>query len=248
MKKVIIIAMLFLNSTPNYAQTEGKITYKEINKLEIDLPEGLDIDLGEFLPESQSTYMELFFNKHQAVYKNGINNESGDSEMESDDGSIKIMIQHDDTEEILYTNLLEKKTVHQKGFMGKNFIVKETIPSIKWKLTGEKVKYLGYECQKAVSINDEGETIAWFAPEIQSQHGPRHYNQLPGAVLMLSTPDKKLEIMATEINMCTQSDEIIQVPTKGKEVTESEFEKIMKERTKNLQEMFGGQSSFIIGN
>ncbi len=105
--------------------------------------------------------------------------------------------------------------------------------------------YLGYECQKATSSSEEGETVAWFTPEIPVQHGPSSYNQLPGAILMLSTPEQKMEIMATEVILDESHQKEIKAPTKGKKVTNEEFEKIIEEKTKEMEEMYGGQGIII---
>ncbi len=247
MKNIIIAIGLCFSMLFVQAQDSGQIKYKETIKLDIqmDLPDG--IDLQGMFPESQTVYKDLLFTKNESVYKDAAENENTDQEMSSDDGSIKIVIQQSETDDILYTNISEKKTVHQTGFMGKEFRIIEKIERAKWRLSGEKIKYLGYECQKAVMIDEEDqEVIAWFTPEISTQVGPSHYGLLPGAILMLSTADKKLEIMATEIVLKDVSSDI-KIPSKGQKVTQEEYKKIVEEKTKEMEEMMGGRS-IIIGN
>ncbi len=245
MKKIAILALLLSIGVQLYAQNIGHIQYKQTLKLDfqMEMPEG--IDLSGMLPENQVFYKDLFFDQDQSLYKDAKENESIDTKMENEDGSIKIMIQTDETEEILFTDLNAQKSIHQQGFMGKYFLIEETLTKSKWKLTGEKIMYLDYECHKAISTNDEGETIAWFTPSIAVQHGPNGYNQLPGMILMLSTPNQTLEIMATKVTLDEAYEEKISAPTKGEKMNKEEFEKIIVEKTKEMQDMYGGKGVII---
>lgn len=253
MQQFTIVILLIISAISAFSQSSGIITYKETIKMEfeIDLPEGIDI--SGMLPESTTVYKDLYFNGKQSVYIDSKNNESADQELESDDGSVKIMIKMDANEDIYFTDLKSKLLSHQTSFMGKEFLIEKTFDNPKWKLTGEKVKYLGYECHKAellilAEADDEDESIivAWFAPTLQSQVGPKSYNSLPGAILMLSIDGDKQEYMATEINLETEVSHKIIKPTKGKSVTEAEFTQLIKEKEKEMKEMSGG--SFFIRN
>ena len=160
---------------------------------------------------------------------------------------MQIKFETTNEEDILFTDLKEKKSVHKRDLMGKAFLVEDIIKKTKWKLTGEKLKYLGYECQKAISTDGEKEIIAWFTPQIPVQHGPSSFNQLPGMVLMITTADQSMEIKATEIVLGSEFSEDIKMPTKGKKVSNEEFIEISEEKMKEMQEMMGGEG-FIIKN
>ena len=211
----------------------------------MDLPDG--IDLSGMIPESQSFNKELLFDQGKAIYRDSKTNENTDQEFTSDDGSLQIKFETTNEEDILFTDLKEKKSVHKRDLMGKAFLVEDIIKKTKWKLTGEKLKYLGYECQKAISTDGEKEIIAWFTPQIPVQHGPSSFNQLPGMVLMITTADQSMEIKATEIVLGSEFSEDIKMPTKGKKVSNEEFIEISEEKMKEMQEMMGGEG-FIIKN
>lgn len=256
MQQLFIGALILIGTISVIAQSSGSITYKETIKMDFDIdmpdmPEG--IDLSGMLPESTSAYKELYFDGKQSVYIDSKNNESSDQELESDDGSIKIMIKMDDNEEIFFTDLNSKMLTQQTSFMGKQFLIEQQVDKPKWKLTGEKVSYLGYECHKAELVipaieEEESESliVAWFAPSIQSQVGPSSYNSLPGAILMLSVDGDKHEYMASDINLTIDPTEKLTKPTKGKKVTEAEFTQLIKEKEAEMKEMSGG--SFFIRN
>lgn len=238
------------------SQQSGSIKYAESTKLEIKGIEG--IDLGDMMPSSIDTNKELFFDKKVTVYRDAADNVSEDIELESDDGSFQMVIGGSDTEEILYTDIKNKTTIHQTAFMSKEFLIEEKLEKLKWKLTNEKIKYLGYVCQKATAIQTvdptpgtdgaptERSVVAWFTSEIPVPIGPRRFNQLPGAVLMVSIDEGKTEIKATDVSFETPADDVLQKPTKGKKVTSEEYNKIVAQKMKEMSEMYGGREGGAI--
>ncbi len=244
MNKISIIIGLFIISCSLQAQKEGHIKYKETIKLEIDLGEEMEA-MKDMFPDKQTFNKDLFFNASSSVYRDSKDNENTDQEIGSEEEGFKIVIKRDDAENIFYTDHVDKKFINQTGFMGKTFLIEETMERPKWVLTGEKVKYLGYECHKATLQDEDKEFIAWFTPEIPVQVGPDSFSQLPGAILMLTQGDQSYEIMATEVNLRSVSDEELSVPTKGKKVTVEEYDKIVDEKTKEMEKMSGGNRIMI---
>ena len=231
-----IVVCLFLCQFLS-AQGDGKIVYNETIKLSF---EGMDEKMATMLPSSQSLKKELLFKDGKSLYQNVKGEALENLEMESEDGSFKIEMISDDTEDILYKNLTEKKTVHQKGLMGKSFVVSNELKKHKWKITNEKIKYLDYECQKAV-IEEEGKfVVAWFTSEIPVQMGPGMYHGLPGAILMISVNDGKQELKAIAVELGEIDD--LKKPSKGKKVTEDEYLKILEEKIKEMREMHGSET------
>ncbi len=232
------------------------IKYTETIKMdfEIETPDEASaqgIDISGLMPESMTQSKELYFTDSEFSFIDAKNNESQDQEMESDDGSVKIVIQMNEDDEIFYTNLSSANTIHQTSFMGKQFLIEQELAVPKWKLTGEKINYLGYECHKAeLFIPKSGKDkdkhiVAWFAPSIPFQVGPQNYHSLPGAILMLSENVDKVTYQATEINMDIDVSEKIKKPKKGKSVSPLEFEKIIEEKEKELKQLSGGNSIII---
>lgn len=246
MKKLSLLIALFSITQVISAQTSGVISYTATTKIEIkmdNMPAG--IDLSGMLPTSSTVSKELIFDKNESIYVDG-NELKEDTEISSDDGSFKMVIMESDVESKLYTDHKEKRSVSQEDFMGKAFIIEKEIPKINWKLTSEKIKYLGYECTKATSINEEGEEIvAWFAPAIRTQSGPGSYGQLPGAILMFSLDDGQVEIKATKVEL--KEVDKIEVPDDGKKVTKAEYEKIIEEKMKEMAKEYGGNTISIRG-
>lgn len=256
MKTFITLLLALILTSGLLAQNSGLIKYAVTTKIEIAGIEG--IDLGDMMPTSMDTNKDLYFDDMVTVYKDAADNVTEDIEMESDDGSFQMVIGQSSSEEILYTDLKNKTIINQTAFMSKEFLIEEKLEKLKWKLTTEKIKYLGYVCQKATAVQTvdpmhgteeeptERSIVAWFTSEIPAPIGPRSFNQLPGAVLMVSIDDGKTEIKATEVSLEAQGDDVLQKPTKGKKVTSEEYEKIIAEKMKEMAEMHGGRGSSII--
>lgn len=250
--------LLFILGTPFLnAQTNGTIKYTHTLKLEINMPEGMDV--GNLIPQQMTTLKELTFSDQLSLYKDAEENVSEDVEMESDDGSFKMTIESSDSEEILFTDLKAKRSMQQTSFMDKDFLIESIIERPKWKITSERIKYLGYVCQKATMVQiipanedigqerKEKQITAWFTSEIPVPIGPDTYNQLPGAILLLSIDGDKTEIKATEINIQPADEISIDQPTTGQKVSREEYEKIMTAKLKELESAYGGNgSTFMI--
>lgn len=231
-----------------FAQSEGKITYTEVFKLDIQI-EGISDEMLSMIPQSQSLQKELLFNKSESVFQNLKGEVTEDLDMSSDDGSFQIKIMmDDDVEDILYKDLKSKAMVHQKGIMGKPFVVNEDLNKIKWKITNDKVKYLDYECQKAVLENEDQFVVAWFTSQIPFQVGPSVYHGLPGAILMVSIDDGKVEFKANNVEFLDLDEGVLSKPTKGKKVSAEEYDEIQKEKEEEMIKMHTRTERRSIGN
>lgn len=101
-----------------------------------------------------------------------------------------------------------------------------------WKLVNE-TKYIdSYLCYKAtaeqVVVNSEGTfkhaIIAWYCPSIPFSYGPKGYVGLPGLILELQV--RNITWGATKIEL-SDKDVVIEMPTKGKVITEEEYVKMI---------------------
>ena len=101
-----------------------------------------------------------------------------------------------------------------------------------WKLENE-TKYIdSYLCYKATSeqivINSEGTfkhpIVAWYCPAIPFSFGPKGYQGLPGLILELQV--RNITWGATKIEL-SKDDKIIEKPTKGRLVTQEDYNKLM---------------------
>ncbi|WP_242156782.1 GLPGLI family protein [Aestuariivivens sediminis] len=79
----------------------------------------------------------------------------------------------------------------------------------------------------------------WYTPQIPINQGPDTYWGLPGLILEVNAD--RTTILCSKIIINPSDKETIKVPSKGKEVSQSEYDQIMKEKTEEMREMFRGR-------
>jgi len=79
---------------------------------------------------------------------------------------------------------------------------------------------------------------AWYTPEIPVSQGPGNYWGLPG--LILEVNDERTAILCSKIILNTDEKVAIQAPSKGKKVSQKEFDKIRAEKLEEMSERFRG--------
>ncbi|OBQ56558.1 GLPGLI family protein [Tamlana sp. s12] len=171
-----------------------------------------------------------------------------------------------------YKNVKSKAFIQKKDLFGKQFLIKDSLQSLDWKLTGES-KIIGqYTCFRAEAVKpktgfdfrdfrrpprDKAEesskkedqpeaeqqndikVVAWYTPQIPVNLGPDVYWGLPGLILEISADNTTILCSKIVINPSDKED--IKAPTKGKEVTQAEFDKISKEKMEEMRDMYRGR-------
>jgi GLPGLI family protein len=84
----------------------------------------------------------------------------------------------------------------------------------------------------------ENTITAWYCPEIPVNQGPENYWGLPG--LILEVNDGKTIILCSKIVMNPKDKVEIKPVVKGKEVSQKEYNEIIKKKMEEMQEMNGG--------
>ena len=144
-------------------------------------------------------------------------------------------------------------------------MVKDSLEIYDWKL-GNESKIIGkYLCFKATATrevesrsmsfgnkDDDEETneakittetkivTAWYTPDIPVGDGPNTYWGLPGLILELHDGDDMC-YLCTKIVLNSKDKTEIKAPTKGKVVTNEEYEKIMQKKMEEMQEQYRGR-------
>ncbi|MGY3791360.1 GLPGLI family protein [Aquimarina sp. 433] len=88
-------------------------------------------------------------------------------------------------------------------------------------------------------IPDEIEVVAWYTPEIPISQGPGLYWGLPG--LILEIQEGRTTLLCNKIVLNAEEREEIKAPTKGKEVSQAEFDEITKKKVEEMIEQFSTQ-------
>jgi GLPGLI family protein len=106
-----------------------------------------------------------------------------------------------------------------------------------WVFTNETKKINNYTCYKAtteyITINSRGKfkhpVIAWYCPEIPYQFGPAGYGALPGLILELQ--ERNIVFGAIKIQFKVSEEKIV-LPTKGKKISNEDYQNQIAEAVK----------------
>jgi len=179
-----------------------------------------------------------------------------------------------------YKDVKSKMYMVDKEFMGKEFLVKDSLPKLNWKLEPETKQIGGYTCYKATAVREASKTdfrnfrpkndddkktevkkettekktnfednfeipkeitiTAWYSPEIPINQGPENYWGLPG--LILEVNDGTTTILCSKIVLNAKEKVEIKAPTKGKEISQKEYDETVIKKMKEFREMNRGRA------
>lgn len=196
-------------------------------------------------------------------------------------GGMRMMASMSGSGGTMYKNVKEKYYAIDKELMGKEFLVKDSLASLNWKLEGETRVIGGYNCFKATAVvpvtqtdfrnlrpkrsedsaekkeekSEEKEkktnfmdnlempkdvvVTAWYTPEIPVNQGPDKYWGLPG--LILEVNDGKTVILCSKVVLNPKTKTDIKAPTKGKEISQKDFDETTTKKMQEMREMYQGR-------
>lgn len=238
MKLILSICTLFFILPLAQSQSTGKISYEDILDMHHSLPPEKE-ELKHMIPQYSTSKWELTFTDNESIYHpfketelTGANaNQSG------------YYMRFGRENRSVYKNLSKDKLTDSRDFMQKQFLIKGFVTTRQWKIGKKQKQILGYNCMEASCKIDSATMVtAWFSPQLPISNGPVDFQGLPGMILQISINDGERTITATEVKLKDVDTSVIIEPTKGKEVTSDEFEKIREEKMKemNLQQRGSG--------
>ncbi len=223
---LIIIIITFVQDCLTAQVDKATIKYKQTMYFEFE-------NMPADMPKSQESFMRLAIQKNESLYER-------DPDVKEDlpvgDNTPRMFRRmRERANRIYYKNLESRTVLEQTSFFGKDFLISDSLSSIKWKVNAaEQKSILGYVCMKATYKDSLTNLVVFFTPQISKSFGPDKYGGLPGVILEVQSA--QLHIIATEIK--TESGSVV-APTKGDNLTRKEFEKIREEKMKEQKEMWG---------
>jgi GLPGLI family protein len=143
----------------------------------------------------------------------------------------------------IYNDLGTRITTSQKVVFDATFLVKDTTRKIKWKITGETREIAGYTCRRANGIMmDSIYVVAFYTEKIHTSGGPESFNGLPGMILQVAVPHENMIWTATKVTDVPVEDKALQVPKKGKPITNAQLIATLHNLTKN----WGDEAQFYL--
>ncbi|MGZ4035235.1 MAG: GLPGLI family protein [Bacteroidia bacterium] len=248
MKKTIIFLMSLVTFGKTQAQnTEGVITYEEKIKMELNFGDGQPPPMVDstLLPKEHKMKRFLYFTSETSMYLPDKTEPGGEDIRKEADGA-EIHIKMDQPDNKTYCDLKNNKLIDQREFMTRKFLIESDINRSDWKLTGKQKMILNHNCQEATKQEGDNKISVWFTSEIPLSTGPSRFIGLPGMVLEVNINDGKQVVTATNIEFKTVDKTVFVKPKEGKKVTREEFNKIVDEKTKEMEKENGGNGNIII--
>jgi GLPGLI family protein len=132
-------------------------------------------------------------------------------------------------------------------FLGKVYIIKDTLQPQNWKILNDIKEVAGHICMDAFweDTLKHQKVVAWFAMDIPVSSGPERFCGLPGMILEVDMNEGAKVITADKIDLMTLTHEMdLPKKMKGKHIHEDDYTVIMKkhieERKANEEPWFWG--------
>lgn len=211
-----------------FGQQEGTIDYEIKVNMHRTLPPERG-EMKEMIPEFNTHASRLVFRSGETLYIN-TDAEEEDEEFGSEDGPVQVKMRRPMNE--YYFNHPIGRRVAMMEFLGKYFLIEDSIKSTPWKLTEETKSLLGFICRKAtVYYADRDQNItAWYSENLPPFIGPESFSGLPGTILAIDINGGERTITARKISFDKISKGALRIPTKGQKTTEASFRKMVQEQ------------------
>lgn len=247
MKRILIVIgiliSLFSLRVVFGQSAEGVITYHVKINMHRRLPPDRQ-EMKSMIPEYRTVKEQLFFNATESMYKPLIEDEE---EPLGGGGGVQMRIQQPNNE--VYVNPSSQRVVSKQEFMGKDYLIDDTLKVAPWKFGTETKEIMGYVCKQAFytdeSLPDRKQEItAWYTDKLRPMLGPDRFNSLPGTVLAVDINNGERVIVASEMDLRALKKNEIKMPASGTRTTRAEFRKMVDEQMKRM----GGRGGMIIRN
>ncbi len=262
-KKFLLITgmVLFMASSLLAQGFQGKAHYQSKTTVNVDLsgrnmPEERKKMIMERMKKANEKTFILNFNQLESIYKEDVKLDQPGTRQ----GREMRFSMMGGSGENYYKNVKEGTYTVKNDLFGKIFLVKDSLPKLKWQMGGESKKIGKYTAFKATAtrtvkrpnmaalfnrseenkgqeyIEKEIQITAWYSPEIPINQGPASYWGLPGLILEVS--DDITSILCSEISMNPKEKVDIKAPSKGKVVNQDKYDEISKTKMLEMRENF----------
>ena len=254
---VFTCILLFTSATPFNDTFQGQAFYYSKSNLELGswgarLNEAQKKQIQERLKNRlQKTYV-LTFNKEESTFKE-------EDKLDAMSGATDSWGSNFTPGE-QYKNIKTNTLRQNQEFYGKQFLVKDNLLALEWKMTTETKQIGNYMCFKATAsvpsselswynfswgdLNEDDssevkmtEVVAWYSPQIPVSQGPSEYWGLPGLILEVNVGTTTM--LCSKIIMNPDEKSEIEAPKKGKEVTKNEYQEIIAGKMKEMRDNRG---------
>lgn len=230
MIRILFLAFLvFVHFNMQGQIKSGKIVYS-LEKNSKNILNDKELNTTNFQKDllriGQSLQFELAFNEYESVFKLSESMSIDKNEFKT---HMAIFILRGNS--VFSTMRKEKKLIEYREYVGEQLIITNPLSKYKWELLNDSKHIKGYNCYKAVGTKygkdkngdiTKNPIIVWYTPEVPFPYGPYESGGLPGLVLEYELG--KFKWITHKITL-DEKKRLINVDTKGRNITEEELEK-----------------------
>jgi len=219
---LLFVSLLFAAgaSAQTHFILQGKVEYERRTNMYRRLEDNNQWreDLKKIMPEYRVNYFDLLFNNNKSLYQPG---------REGDDArKFQGAIVADDN--AVFIDFAQNRITSRKNVFEQSFLLLDSLPPIRWKITTDMRKIAGFDCRKAVAkILDSVYVIAFYTDEVLVSGGPEDFHGLPGLILGLAIPRLHSTWYATKLELQEVPDASLKPPSKGKKTTAAELRPLL---------------------
>ena len=230
-KKIILLLVIIVCTAKNTIGQDFITRVKIEFEKKVNLHQNLSGDnadrIKDAIPKYDITYFNFAYAGNVSLYQ-----------YDHDIPAVKtnagyFSIPHQQTS--LFINYTTKQTISKRSILMEDYIIKDTLGSIKWKITQETRNIVGYQCRKAIGrIYDSVYIVAFYCEQFIMKGGPEGIQGLPGMILGMAIPRYNTTWFATKIELANIDESAITPPTKGKKMSEKELTDMLMKRYKEF--------------
>lgn len=188
---------------------------------------------------SNSVYIEkmvLYIDSKMSLFKsNELDNYEYEHEKQIEDAvkdfksGNSTIINQTSPKRVIKTEILKNRNQLQllikEALIGMNYLIKDSLSSIKWIITSETKKIENLICQKATARFRGRNYVAWFCPAIPINDGPWKFFGLPGLILQVNDTKGQVVFNFVSLEKGDFSSKI-KLPQKVISITKPEWQKM----------------------
>ena len=188
---------------------------------------------------SNSVYIEkmvLYIDSKMSLFKsNELDNYEYEHEKQIEDAvkdfksGNSTIINQTSQKRVIKTEILKNRNQLQllikEALIGMNYLIKDSLSSIKWIITSETKKIENLICQKATARFRGRNYVAWFCPAIPINDGPWKFFGLPGLILQVNDTKGQVVFNFVSLEKGDFSSKI-KLPQKVISITKPEWQKM----------------------
>ncbi|SHH96473.1 GLPGLI family protein [Chryseolinea serpens] len=240
MKRILlllgVLTMFAASSIVLEQVPEGIITYEVKTNMHRRLPPDRQ-EMKNMVPEYNISKDQLFFNPSESLYKPV---EEEEEEFGDDNAPVRMRFARPNAE--IYVHPASGRHLVSQEFMGKRYLIEDTLKVTPWKFGDETKTIQGYPCKQATFRNEERKqnVVAWYTDQLRPSMGPENFNSLPGTILQIDINEGERVITAIKIEGRPLKKNEMKIPSSGQRISQKAFSKMMDEQMERMRANGGG--------